>query len=180
MSPITPASAHLVAPSMELVEAYIEARRHADDGKIGQQVPDVTLEAMTQVLKRYVAKANTPPLPGETSAYQQFWMIAGACFIGRVSLRRDIGEPSQAIAGHIAYEVRPDFRRRGFGHRALALGMKELCRQGVGDILILCEADNIGSIKIIEAAGGALESIAPHQYFPEKLIRRYWIRKGCS
>ncbi len=175
MSPITPASAHLVAPSMELVEAYIEARRHADKGEIGQQVPDVTLDAMTQVLKRYIAQANVPS-PRGASAYQQFWMIAGTCFIGRVSLRRDIGEPSQAIAGHIAYEVRPDFRRRGFGHRALALGIEELRRQGVGDILILCEADNIGSIKIIEAAGGKLEGTAPHRDFSGRMIRRYWIK----
>ena len=180
MIPITPASLRLVTPRMELVTAYIEAQRRTGDRRAGASISDTALEAMAQVLERYVAMASVSPSPGETSTYQQLWLVAGPHYVGRVSLRRDIGLASEAMEGHIAYEVRPEFRRRGFGHRALTLGIEELRRQGVGDVLILCEADNIASIKIVEAAGGALESFAPHRHFPEKLIRRYWIRQDCS
>ena len=173
MSPITAALAHLVAPSLEHVAAYIEALRYRGSEGTGADISDAALQAMTPALERYVAKTNAP---SAASTYRQLWLMAGACFIGRVSLRKDIGPPSEAMEGHIAYEVHPAFRRRGFGHRALALGIDELRRQGVGDILILCEDENIGSIKIIEAAGGALEGLAPHQSFSDRIIRRYWIK----
>lgn len=173
--PITPAMARLVTPSVKFVAAYVEAQRDEAQAGFRPLLPEIALEAMTRLLERYVTKANARPAKNP-KAYQQFWLVAGPHYVGRVSLRRDIDVPSEAMAGHIAYAVRPGFRGRGFGHRALALGIEELRRQGVGDVLILCEADNGASIKMIEAAGGALENVTTHRGFPGRPIRRYWIK----
>ncbi|MHB8885689.1 MAG: GNAT family N-acetyltransferase [Methylovirgula sp.] len=176
MIPITPAMARLVTPSVEFVAAYVEAQRDEAQANLGPRLPETAVAAMTRLLEGYVMKAAQRQT-NNSNAYQQLWLIAGRHYVGRVSLRPDIGAPAEATAGHIAYEIRPAFRRRGFGHRALALGIDELRRQGVGALLLLCEADNSASIKIVEAAGGALENVAPHRNFPDRLIRRYWIRE---
>jgi len=156
----TPKSARLVAPSAALLAAYVESLR-ADHGQILGQV---ALRAMTRILEADVSKA-----------YERFWLICGQNYIGRVSLRFDIGDPSAAMMGHIAYEVLPKFRRQGFGHCALALGLAELRRRGVGEVLILCEDDNIASIRIIEAAGGRLQGRAASGDDPRRRLRRYRI-----
>jgi predicted acetyltransferase len=159
---VTPQSARLVAPNAEFAAAYIAAQRQ----------PKAVLQALRIALHRYLA-SNMRQGP-----YQQFWMVAEKSVVGRVSLRRDIG--AQAEIGHIAYEVFPDFRRRGFGHRALALGIEELNRQGVRDLLIFCEADNLASVRIIEAAGGVLERSGPLAERPDRLIHRYQIKESAS
>ncbi len=165
MTAIAPASARLIVPSAEFIAAYIEA----------QQASGAALSTMPRILHHYIATANA-----QKSAYQQLWMVAGSSVVGRVSLRPQIGTAPDELTGHIAYEVFPAFRRRGFGHRALALGMDELRKQGVGDLLLLCEEDNLASVKIIEAAGGRLEKTVPHRDFPHRLIRRYWVRETAD
>ncbi len=176
MTQITPASARLIVPSTEFVAAYVEAQQHGG----GKPLPGEIIEAMAGSVTRIVQRANGPAPAEQKIIYQQLWMVVDKSVIGRVSLRPRIGAPTETMIGHIAYEVRPAFRGRGFGHRALALGMETLRRQGVVNILLLCEEDNLASIRIIEAAGGALESVVPHRGFPERLIRRYWIRDAAQ
>ncbi|QXX73640.1 GNAT family N-acetyltransferase [Methylovirgula sp. HY1] len=175
MTSITPAMARLVTPSVEFVAAYVEAQRDEARANLGPRLPETALAAMTRRLERYVMTVIQRQTDN-SSAYQQLWLVAGRHYVGRVSLRPDIGAPAEARTGHIAYGIHPAFCRRGFGHRALALGIERLRRQGVGDLLLLCEADNSASIKIVEAAGGALESIRPYCGSPERVIHRYWIR----
>ena len=176
MSPITPTMARLVTPSVKFVAAYVEAHRDEAQANLRPALPETALAAMTWRLERHVMTVIQRQTDN-SSAYQQLWLVAGRHYVGRVSLRPDIGAPAETTTGHIAYGIRPAFCRRGFGHRALALGIERLRRQGVGDLLLLCEADNSASIKIIEAAGGALENVTPHRDFPDRPIRRYWIRE---
>ena len=64
------------------------------------------------------------------------------------------------MGGHIGYAVVPEFRRRGYATTILDLsiqiarGKLDLTR-----ILLTCDDDNIGSIRIIEKNGGILENI---------------------
>ena len=45
---------------------------------------------------------------------------------------------------------------------------------GVTEVLITCDDDNLGSIKVIESQGGILENKVE---FEGTLKRRYWITK---
>lgn len=48
---------------------------------------------------------------------------------------------------------------------------------GISTFLLTCRDDNVGSIRIIEAAGGVLENVVPHPDVPGSLLRRYWISR---
>ena len=166
MSEIDPASARLIAPCLDLVGVYIEAQQSTG----GKALPQSVAQSLAKTVMQIVQSANT-------QSDQRFWMVAGDAVIGRVTLRPKIDvRRAPVTADHIGYEVFPAFRGHGFGHRAVALGREELRRQGVGDLLLICEDDNGAAIKILEAAGGRLERIAPHPDFPQRLIRLYWIR----
>jgi predicted acetyltransferase len=65
-------------------------------------------------------------------------------------------------------------RRNGYGTRALALALDEARKLGLERVLITCDEHNIGSRKIIEANGGALEDLVETPY-RESLTCRYWI-----
>jgi len=146
---ITPASARLVTPSVELVAAYVEAQWDEAQANLGPPLPETALTAMKRLLERHVMKAAQRQTDN-SNAYQQLWLIAGRHYVGRVSLRPDIGAPAEATAGHIAYEIRPAFRRRGFGHRALALGIVERRSSRVGDLLRdTSHLSHVGDIPIL-------------------------------
>jgi len=76
--------------------------------------------------------------------------------------------------GHVGYDVRPSMRRRGYGTAVLRLVLPLVRQHGIQRVRITCDADNIGSIKIIERNGGVLagEEISPAS---GKLVRQYWI-----
>ena len=76
--------------------------------------------------------------------------------------------------GHVGYDVRPSLRRRGYGTRLLQLGLAEAQARGIRPVLITCDADNLGSIAVIERNGGVLsdEALSPRS---GKLMRRFWV-----
>lgn len=169
MSGLDPASARLVPPSSTLVDAYVKGRQAGER----KPLPSAVLEMLTQsTLRGYMTTGDT-----QRFFYQQLWMVAGEAVIGSVALRPQIKMRANLATGHIAYEIFSGFRGRGFGHRALALAIAELRNQGIGDLLLLCEEDNVASIRIITAAGGLLERMARHPDFPDRRIRRYWIKQ---
>ena len=80
------------------------------------------------------------------------------------------------MAGHIGYKIRPSERRKGYGKLICRLAIGEARKLGIGDILITCDDDNIGSRKIIEANGGQLQDIIDNNR--AALTRRYWIKRA--
>ena len=89
--------------------------------------------------------------------------------------------PSHARAGAVGRPYRlchpPSFRRRGFGTHLLSLAIPTARASGLGGLLLTCLEDNIGSIRVIEANGGALIGVGPHPYQPDQTARRYWIEE---
>lgn len=104
------------------------------------------------------------------------WMVAGGEFIGRVGVRHALNARLRRWGGHIGYEVRPLYRGRGFGHRALALGIAHARGKGLHELLLTCDDGNAASAAIIERAGGVLADVGPHPLQPGRRSRRYWIR----
>jgi predicted acetyltransferase len=103
-----------------------------------------------------------------------FWLVDGGTYVGRLSLRHRINDDLRRIGGHIGYDIRLSLRRRGYGTRALALGLEEARGVGVSRVLITCDKENIGSRRIIERNGGVLEDeITLSDVDGVKL--RYWI-----
>lgn len=85
------------------------------------------------------------------------------------------------IGGHIGYGVRPGQRQRGYATEMLRQALPICVGIGIGQALVTCDTDNIGSIKVIERCGGVFESVTR---LPELKVqkRRYWLKtqRACK
>jgi predicted acetyltransferase len=113
---------------------------------------------------------RVPRLP-----HVQLWLTHAYTFIGRVNIRFRLTPELERWGGHIGYEIRPSFRRRGFGTHLLSLAIPTARASGLSGLLLTCLDTNIGSIKVIEANGGQLIGVSPHPYHEDQVSRRYWI-----
>jgi len=115
---------------------------------------------------------------GEVPAAQvpdtQYWMIVDDVYVGRITLRHWLDAELEELGGHVGYEVRPGFRRRGFASSALAQVLPRARARGLTRVLLTCDATNLGSIGAIERNRGVL---ADELQIDDRvaLTRRYWI-----
>jgi predicted acetyltransferase len=104
----------------------------------------------------------------------EFWLEDRGSILGCVRLRLRLTAELEREGGHIGYDVRPSMRGRGCGTTLLRLALVEARARGIRRVRITCDADNVGSIKVIERNGGALagSAISPASH---TLVRQYWI-----
>jgi len=94
---------------------------------------------------------------------------------GAIDVRYGLNDYLSRYGGHIGYGIRPSWRKKGCGVKMLELVLLKLKKSNLTEVLITCDDDNIGSIKVIEANGGVLESKIDEN---GRLVRRYWIEIG--
>lgn len=85
------------------------------------------------------------------------WYVDGVEFLGRLSIRHWLTPPLLEVAGHIGYCVRPSARRQGHATRMLVQSLPIAAGLGIDPALVTCDTNNLGSRRVIEAAGGELE-----------------------
>ncbi|MGB0603406.1 MAG: GNAT family N-acetyltransferase [Candidatus Latescibacterota bacterium] len=91
-----------------------------------------------------------------------YWLVDGGEYIGQASVRPELRSPYLlTYGGHIGYSIRPSKRRQGYGKHILALALNRAHSINLHRVLVTCDADNIGSRKIIEHNGGVFESSIP-------------------
>lgn len=166
--------AFLTAPQRRYKDSYIEAvYEYIGEKRTVNWHPEILRTRFGEYLK-VVEQMKSEPLAGMAPA-TLFWLIGdGNVYIGDVDVRHCLNDSLKRFGGHIGYKIRPSFRRRGYGALICRLGIEQARRLGVGDILITCDEDNIGSYKIIEANGGILQDRIDNNR--GVLTRRYWIR----
>ena len=101
--------------------------------------------------------------------------FVGPGIVGRVSIRHTLTPVLARIGGHIGYAVVPEHRRQGHATEILRQSIL-IARQTLGltRVLVTCDDDNIGSIRVIEKNGGVLEDVVPGSANAQPK-RRYWI-----
>lgn len=111
-----------------------------------------------------------PRLEGQVPN-ELLWIVDGEPeeLVGFISLRFELDDWLLQKGGHIGYSVRPSRRGQGYASRALTLGLQRLRERGIGDVLVTCNDDNVGSARTIERACGVLEDV-------REGVRRYWVR----
>jgi predicted acetyltransferase len=89
----------------------------------------------------------------------ELWFVDGTDYLGTVIIRHRLTPALERAGGHIGYHVVPGDRRRGHATQMLTQA-KLVCRElGLSEILVTCPEDNLGSRRVIEANGGALDRI---------------------
>jgi predicted acetyltransferase len=122
----------------------------------------------------YTAALSDPgtPKPSGWVTGTYLWMVqvedGVGTVVGRISLRHALNPWLLEVGGHIGYAVRPSARRRGHATAALRLVLPVAHEHGIDPALVTCDVDNVGSRRVIEAAGGVLEDVRG-----EKL--RFWV-----
>ena len=96
------------------------------------------------------------------------WWIEGEDYLGRIAIRHRLNDFLLDVGGHIGYDVRPSRRREGHATAMLRESLRWARGLGIESALVTCDVDNLGSIRVIEAAGGVLEDV-------RGVKRRYWV-----
>jgi predicted acetyltransferase len=121
-----------------------------------------------EILERGI---NLPPGKVRCS---HFWIERDGRILGQSSLRHELTPDLMLEGGHIGYNIRPTERLKGYGTLILKLTLAEARKIGLPRVMVTCDADNIGSARIIEKNGGAYEGQGISNN-SGKLVNRYWI-----
>ena len=167
-------NAFLTRPHQRHKDSFVEAvYEYIREKRTINWHPEI-LRARFDEYLRVLRQAETDPLAGMVPA-TQLWLVAdGHGYIGDVDVRHCLNQSLHRFGGHIGYKIRPSCRRQGYGTLICRLAIAHARRLGIGDILITCDDDNLGSAKIIEANGGVLQDRIDNQR--GVLTRRYWVR----
>lgn len=126
-----------------------------------------------QILEEQEQGINLPTPQHVPSTF--LFAFVGRRIVGRTSIRHRLNELLNRNGGHIGYAVVPEFRRRGYATSILRLSLP-IAREksGSDQVLVTCDDDNVGSIRVMEKNGGVLENVicGPDLAKP---LRRYWI-----
>jgi predicted acetyltransferase len=92
-------------------------------------------------------------LPKGWVQYSTYWLTSESKeILGIIRIRN---EPLK-VYGHIGYDIPPSNRGNGYGTKILKLSLEKVKQMNIKKLLITCDEDNIGSIRIIERNGGEL------------------------
>ncbi|MDQ0089149.1 putative acetyltransferase [Paenibacillus anaericanus] len=106
-----------------------------------------------------------------------FWLVNDRNkVIGAVNIRHRLSEYLFNAGGHIGYGIRPSERRKSFATILLKLSLIEAKKLGIKDVLVVCDAGNVGSEKTILNNGGRSDT----DYIEDdgNVIKRYWIKNN--
>jgi predicted acetyltransferase len=162
----------VILPDASYQTSYLEAvEEFMAEGVRPEWKPEMMRDHFAEFVQTLRDKAIYPlaGLVPETV----LWSVLGSAFIGRVSIRHRLQGNLINFGGHIGYEIRPSERRKGYGTQQLALALPVAASLGIRRVLITCDDDNLGSIRIIEHNGGVLENRVDNGR--HALTRRYWI-----
>lgn len=104
-----------------------------------------------------------------------FWLVDKQHrVLGAANIRHQLTEYLYNAGGHIGYGIRPLERLKGYATKLLELSLIEAKKLGINDVLVVCDAGNVGSERTIIKNGGRPDT----DYIEEdgNVIKRYWIK----
>jgi len=167
----------LVKPQAELKEEYLSYYQEWKDSE-EDMVPWVISKDPSDfpTMLNWLSDHETGMgLPDGWVPCSTFWLIdSNRRILGVVNIRHQLTEFLFNEGGHIGYGIRPSERCKGNATKILELALIEAKKLGIDDVLVVCDANNIGSEKAIVKNGGIPDS----DYVEEdgNVIKRYWLK----
>lgn len=168
----------LIEPSINLEEEYLrlvdEFERSGEDFP-NSHWPGEEFVAYVWRVRGYSRGVN---LPRGWVPFTTYWLIKNnTILLGVSDLRHRLNSSLEVVGGHIGYAIRPSQRKKGYGTTILTKTLVKAQELGLNRVLLTCDSDNIGSVRIIEKNGGVLTK---EFYYPPtgKMKSHYWITLG--
>lgn len=166
----------LIKPTIELKDPYINFYEEwKESGE--KMVPWVIAKDPTdfeEMLKSMIDSENGENLPEGWVPDSTFWLVdQNHTVLGAVNIRHELTDYLFNCGGHIGYGIRPSERKKGYATQLLALSLEKVKNLGIQKALVVCDAWNIASEKVIINNGGIRDT----DYIEKdgNVIRRYWI-----
>jgi len=170
----------LSAPTLRLQSAWRDAHEEWGPGSHEDGfglLPEDDVHSSTGFsawLSRLSEESNPVTHLGDGRVHCTYrWISEDDQVLGGIALRHELNDHLLAEGGHIGYGIRPSARRRGLATWALGQMLTEARSLEIGQVLVVCAAENIASARTIERCGGILEDVHQTEH---GMIRRYWIR----
>jgi predicted acetyltransferase len=176
----------LLTPALDYLPAYAAALKtgwspNTLDPAFGQrELAKIAADPADFVASLTDREAKGDPITLPNGAVVQrlpgyrLWLWDGE-FCGSLGLRWQPGTSAlpDYCYGHIGYAIVPWKRRRGYATRALGLLLDEARREGLAEVELTTDPDNIASQKVILANGGRLlgRQVRPAAYGGETVLR---------
>lgn len=144
----------LVSPSKDFkkgFEDYVMSYKKIDDEYYYDKYKKA-LEAFEEYLNELDKLQRGEELPDDSVQTSNFWLIAEGKVVGVVRVRHI----EMDTAGHIGYDISPDYRNKGYGNQILKLALKKASDLGIKEAIVTCNIENAASKKIIEKNNGKL------------------------
>ncbi|MFA0027148.1 GNAT family N-acetyltransferase [Vibrio breoganii] len=167
----------LIEPSLEFESSF--ARFYEDFAANDEINSDYYLEGVLN-FKAYIQclqdEAMGINLVEDYVQCSHFWLVdAQKNIYGAIRVRHNIDTELLALeAGHIGYDIAPEYRSEGYGTLMLKKALLKAKAIGLSKALVVADEDNMASRKVIEANGGQLENVVFGKVYPNPLAR-YWI-----
>jgi predicted acetyltransferase len=148
----------MVQPDERYKESYIEALKEYREVD-GEQID---IEDRERNFDQFLAKLEnekTGSENGKVPSYQ-YWFVEGSRYIGRLNYRPTLNDTLRFKGGNVGYSVRPSERGKGYATTFLKEAIAFAKADGLSELLLTCNSDNIASIKVIENCGGKFSSDA--------------------
>lgn len=164
----------LIRPNRKYIQSYMEA---IEEDEIFRTHAERIFSDPETIIERSYNFEHGINLPINYVRATTFWLIDNEKFIGEISIRHELNSSLTNYGGNIGYEIRQSECMKGHGTKMLSMALK-YCKEALNlnKVLITCDDDNIGSIKVIENNGGILENKVKN-ILPRGNVttRRYWI-----
>lgn len=148
-------------PILQLVPAYLGFIEEMQWN--GERIWEGMIPKENEGAEQFVARLHMQefkPGPGLVPQSTYWGVVADGTVVGRIALRHHLNEQLREFGGHIGYEVRPSYRRRGIAKEMLKQLLMTPKAKEIGQLLVTCAPNNEASNKTIIANGGILEKTA--------------------
>lgn len=168
----------VIAPTVRLHAAWLDAHTewgpglHEDGFGLAATDEVESIEGFAAWISRLEAQSD--PVKTRDSGKHRCvyrWIVENDRVLGGVALRYG-DDDYVSWAGHIGYGITPSARRQRLGTWVLSQVLDEARSIGLHRVLLVCEEDNVASVKTIERCGGVFERTAETEF---GAMRRYWI-----
>ena len=147
----------LVTPSLKYKDSYMQALEEYE--KVDNEDPAIR-EARKKDFNFFLEdiEQNSKGLIVERIPQIQYWCVEGDKYIGNINYRPKLNDKLQNRGGNVGYTIRPSERGKGYATWMLNEVLEIARKDALSSILLTCDNDNFGSIKVIKKAGGVRQS----------------------